>query len=93
MLFIVTWTARPEHRNAALERFVKTGGKPPEGVKFIGRWHAVGRITGFAIAESNDLALIQKWALDWSDLLSMDVYPALTDEQIGPLVASAIGKS
>jgi Protein of unknown function (DUF3303) len=92
MLFIVTWTARPEHRNAAFERFVKTGGKPPKGVKFAGRWHAVGRITGFAIAETNDLALIQQWALDWSDLLSMDVYPALTDEQVGPLIAAAIGK-
>jgi hypothetical protein len=62
-------------------------------VNFIGRWHAVGRLTGFAIAESNDLAPIQKWALDWSDLLSVDVYPAMTDEQIGPLMASAIGKS
>ena len=31
MLFIVSWTARPEHRNAAIERFLKTGGMPPEG--------------------------------------------------------------
>lgn len=92
MLFIVTWTARPEHRNAALERFLNTGGTPPAGVKLVGRWHAVGPIVGFAVAEANDLALIQKWALDWSDLLSMDAYPAMTDEQVGPSIAAAIGK-
>ena len=68
-------------------RFVNTGGKPPEGVKLLGRWHAVGRVVGFAIAESNDLAPMQKWALDWSDLLSLDVYPAQTDEEFGPLAA------
>lgn len=92
MQFIVTWTGRPEHRNAALERFVKTGGAPPDGVKMIGRWHAVGRVSGVAIAEANDPVLMQKWALDWSDLLQMDVCPALADEQAGPAYAAALGK-
>jgi len=27
-----------------------------------------------------------------NDLITMDVYTALTDEQMGPLVAAAIGK-
>ena len=92
MLFIVNWTISPGNRNSAIQRFLKTGGAPPEGVKMLGRWHAVGRAGGFGVAEADDLALMQKWVLEWSDLMSMDVHPALTDEQAAPLLAAALGK-
>lgn len=92
MLFIVSWSISPERRNSAIERFLKTGGAPPAGVKMLGRWHAVGRMSGFGVAEASDVALIQKWVLDWSDLMSMEIHPAMTDEQIGPLLAAAVGK-
>jgi hypothetical protein len=49
-------------------------------------------MTGFGIAEVSDAALMQIWVLEWSDLLSMDIHPALTDEQLGQLLAAAIGK-
>jgi hypothetical protein len=92
MLFIVSWTSSPEHRDAVFARFVKTGGTPPAGVKMIGRWHNVGRLAGFAVAEASDPALMQKWALDWSDLMTMDVCPAIVDDQAAPLIAAALGK-
>lgn len=92
MLFIVSWSISPERRNSAIERFLKTAGAPPAGVKMLGRWHAVGRMSGFGVAEASDVAPIQKWVLDWSDLMSMEIHPAMTDEQIGPLLAAAVGK-
>ena len=92
MLFIITWTGSPGKRDAAFARFVKTGGPPPAGVKMLHRWHAVGRFSGFAVAEASDAAAMQQWALEWSDLMAMDVYPVLTDEQAAPLIAAAIGK-
>lgn len=92
MLFIVSWSINPERRNSAIERFLKTGAVPPAGVTMLGRWHAVGRMTGFGIAEATDVTLIQKWVLEWSDLMSMEIHPALTDEQAAPLLAAAIGK-
>jgi hypothetical protein len=93
MLFIVQWSIDSEHRNRAIERFLKTGGAAPAGVKMVGRWHAVGLSRGFGIAESSDVTLIQQWVLEWNDLIDMEVYPALTDEQVGPLLAAAIGRS
>lgn len=92
MLFIVSWSISPEHRNRAIERFLKTGGAPPKGVTMLGRWHTVGGTTGFGVAETGDLALMQQWVLEWSDLMSMEVRPALTDEQAAPLLAAALGK-
>ncbi len=93
MLFIVQWSIDSEHRNRVIERFLKTGGAAPAGVKMWGRWHAVGLSRGFGIAESSDATLIQQWVLEWNDLIDMEVYPALTDEQVGPLLAAAIGRS
>ena len=93
MLFIVKWAISPENRNSAIERFLKTGGKPPAGVELVGRWFAVGQHSGFAVVEAGDAALVEQWALGWNDLLAMEVYPALNDEQAGPLMAGALDGS
>ena len=90
MLFIVNWSIHSQNRNRAIERFLKTGAVAPAGVAMLGRWHAVGGMTGFGIAETDDITLIQKWVLQWSDLLTMEVHPALTDEQAAPLLAAAL---
>lgn len=92
MLFMVRWSISPQNRNSTIERFLKTGGAPPPGVNLLGRWHAIGGSAGFGIAETNDAVLIQKWVLEWSDLMSMEVHAALTDEQAAPLLAAALGK-
>ncbi|MFJ4345701.1 DUF3303 domain-containing protein [Pseudomonas sp. NPDC089401] len=92
MLFIIHWTIAPENRNAAMARFAKTGGAAPAGLKVLGRWHAVGQLLGFAVAESDDLNPVLQWTLDWSDLMQMQVYPALTDEQTAPMLMAAVSK-
>ena len=91
MLFIVSWSIDPENRNIAIERFLKTGGAPPKGAKMLGRWHAVGGSSGMGIVEASDLVPIQKWVLEWSDIMQMDVHAALTDEQMAPLLAATTG--
>lgn len=92
MLFIVSWSISPDNRNAAIERFLKTGGAPPAGVTMKGRWHAVGGSAGFGIAEASDVVPIQQWVLNWNDLMSMEVHAALTDEQMAPLLAATVGQ-
>ncbi|MGL6244643.1 DUF3303 domain-containing protein [Pseudomonas sp.] len=92
MLFIVSWSINPDNRNKAIERFLKTGAVPPAGVQMLGRWHAVGGSSGFGVAEANDLVQIQKWVLEWNDIMKMEVQAALTDEQMAPLLAGTVGK-
>lgn len=92
MLFMVSWTISPQNRNSVIQRFLETKGAPPEGVKMLGRWHAVGGSSGFGIAETDDVVQIQKWVLQWNDLMNMDVHAALTDEQAAPLLAAAVAK-
>jgi hypothetical protein len=88
MLFIVRWEIAHTVRKAAIERFAKTGGAPPEGVKMLGRWHTADGDSGFAIAEASDIQPIARWALAWNDLLKMDVRPALDDQGLGAALAA-----
>jgi len=92
MLFIIHWTIAPENRNAAMARFAETGGVAPASLKVLGRWYAVGQLLGFAVVESDDLTPVLQWTLDWSDLMQMHVCPAMTDEQLGPLLVAAVNK-
>jgi hypothetical protein len=82
MLHVIAWHYTPGNRNAILERFKIGGGLPPAGVKLIGRWHGVGTNKGFCVAEGNDPIALAKWAQDWSDLMSFDIYPVVTDAEM-----------
>ena len=88
MLFLVRWEINQTVRKAAIERFLKTGGAPPAGVKMLGRWHTVDGEYGIAIAESDDPQAMAKWSLAWNDLLPMDVRPALNDEGMGAVLTA-----
>ena len=89
MLFIVRWEIAQDMRKTAIKRFLETGGAPPAGVTMLGRWHTADGAYGFAVAESDDVQAVSKWALAWNDLLPMEVRPALTDEGMGAVLMSA----
>jgi hypothetical protein len=86
MLFISHWTLRPEHRNATLARFKETGGKPPPGIKMLGRWHAAAGDRGLAVFETNDAAAIGKWSMEWNDLLSIETFPVHDDQELAKIL-------
>lgn len=87
MHFITTWTFKPEHSKAAIERFKATGAPPPAGVTMLARWHDVAGNRGFAISECDDAVAASKWCHEWSDLLTFEVIPVLNDEQLGAVLA------
>jgi hypothetical protein len=86
MKFITHWKYPPENRDAIQARFKKTGGSPPDGIKMIGRWHRIGGGEGFCVSTTEDAQAIGKWAQDWSDLMTLEVYPVLEDEGVAQLI-------
>jgi hypothetical protein len=42
----------------------------------------VGDLTGFLLAESDDLVAVGKWMQEWTDLVTFNVSPVLNDEDI-----------
>ena len=82
MLFHVTWEISPDNRDHAQKRFKDTGAPPPDGVVMKGRWHSVAGRTGFLIAESSDPVAIGKWMQEWTDLLSFNITPVVSDQEL-----------
>jgi hypothetical protein len=82
MLFITRYSYPPKVRDAVIARFKETGGPPPAGIKLLGRWTAVGGGGGFHLCEASDASLIAKWALQWNDLMTVEVHPVLDDQQL-----------
>ena len=86
MLYVMTWTLQPEQRDRVQSLFKETGGAPPEGVRLLGRWHSVAGGKGVLVAESDDAAAMAAWAQQWSGVLSLDAYPAMTDETLANVI-------
>jgi hypothetical protein len=89
MKFIVTFSLRPDHRNEAIARFKHTGGLPPKGAKFLGRWTAADMSGGFVLIESTDVSAVTEFALMWTDLIDIRVVPVIEDEALTAVLAKA----
>ena len=90
MKYITSWSVPQGSFQAAVARFLETGGAPPKGVQMLGRWHGMNG-TGFAISESSDAKAMYLWQAQWADLLPMTVTPCLEDADAGEVMAS-LGK-
>jgi Protein of unknown function (DUF3303) len=91
MKYMITWKSSPANYKTAVERFLKTGGPAPEGLKTIGRWHALGSGRGFHLVEGADAALVEINA-EWADLLELDVVPVVEDDVAGAVAMKLFGK-
>jgi hypothetical protein len=88
MHFMSIYTFLPEHRDAAIARFKETGGAPPPGVKMVARWHDVGGLRGYTIAEASDPVAISIWSQRWTDLMKIEAFPVVNDEQLVKVLSS-----
>jgi hypothetical protein len=51
-----------------------------------GRWHSAAGHVGFLVAESSDTVAIGKWMQSWTDLLSFEITPVLTDDEVAEVI-------
>lgn len=87
MQYHITYKVRNENRDKVQDKFKKTGALPPDGVKMTGRWHSIEGNKGYLIAESTNRIALGKWIQDWSDILTFEVIPVLTDEEVGKVIS------
>jgi hypothetical protein len=86
MIFHVTYEYGPEDRDDAQARFKATGALPPDGVTMLGRWHSAEGHAGYTVAEADSATAIAKWIQQWSDLLSFEIVPVLSDEEMDEVI-------
>jgi hypothetical protein len=82
MLFMISYSYAPQDRDVVQDRFKKTGGAPGAGTTMQGRWHDIGGVRGFVLADSSDSVSIGRWLHEWTDALEFEVVPVNTDEDV-----------
>lgn len=93
MKFMLTfnWTPDTATRAEAIARFEQTGGLPPAGAKLVGRWTRADFSGGFDLLESDDPRALAEFALMWSDLMKVEIFPVLEDAELAE-VLGRLGK-
>ena len=86
MLYMNIFHIAPENRDACIARFKEGKGQPPEGVKLVGRWHDIAGGRGFTLVESDDPVAVGKFIKEWIDVMSSEVIPLLSDEQLAKVL-------
>jgi hypothetical protein len=92
MKYMVTWRTRPGFYKTAFKQFLKTGGKPPKGIKTVGRWHVPGSSLGWHLLEGDDLTAIAEHANKWGDLIEVEVHPVIEDAAAAEAASRVFGK-
>jgi len=93
VLFLVIERFRDRDAKTVYRRFREKGHMLPEGLTVHGSWTEVGFDRCFMIMECDDAALLQRWAVNWADLVDFEFVPVLkggqvTAELLAPLLDS-----
>jgi len=84
MKFMLTfeWKEGAKNQEEGIARFAKGKGTPPKGAKLVGRWTRADFYGGFDLIETDDLRTLTEFALSWSDIMHIQIFPVLDDEPL-----------
>jgi hypothetical protein len=86
MKYMVAFPLTKDTFKARAARFLDNGGRPPEGVTMLGRWHALGGDEVFVLAETDDPRRLYRWVIGWADLIDFKVVPVIEDDDVAPIL-------
>jgi hypothetical protein len=72
---------RGQDGKAVYRRFREKGRMTPDGLTFIGSWISADLGRCFQLMECDDVALLQKWVSEWSDLIGFEIVPVLSGKE------------
>jgi len=92
MKFMVVWKTAPGKYKAAVEQFLKTGAPAPAAGKTLGRWHVPGSTLGWHLIEASGPEVLAEHAVEWADVLELEIHPVIEDAEAGAAAKKALGK-
>ena len=91
MKYLIQWhLSEPQTVRAAAQRFLKTGGTPPEGATQIGRWFGMNG-KGCAVVEASDPKPVFEMVSEWQEFMQIEATPVLEDEDSGAILGKVFG--
>lgn len=86
MKYLVQWHVTQPATRSAAERFLQTGGKPPDGVTQLGRWFGMNG-KGCSIVETDDPKGVFTLVSEWQEYIEIEATPVLEDDEAGEVLS------
>src|SRR2546425_5884581 len=83
MLFMVIETLKNQDGRAVYRRFRDKGRQMPDGLAFVGSWVQADMGRCFQLMECDDVSLLQRWVVAWSDLIEFEIVPVVAGQDTG----------
>lgn len=82
MLFMVIERFKNRDPAPIYERFRDRGRSMPEGLRYVDSWIEANFDRCFQVMECSDSALLQRWLLEWRDLMECEIVPVSTSQAV-----------
>ena len=90
MLFMVVETFRNQDAKAVYRRFRDKGRMTPDGLTFVDSWVTADLDRCFQIMACDDVAVLQRWTTEWSDLVDFEITPVLPGAETAQALAGQL---
>ena len=91
MQFMVVESFRNQDAKAVYRRFRDKGRMAPDGLTYVASWVAADLGRCFQIMECDDVALLQRWVAEWSDLVEFEIVPVVPGKDTAAALAGQLG--
>jgi len=75
---------------AVYERFTERGRGMPDGLKYVSSWIEPNFDRCFLVAECDDPRMIQRWVLQWNDLIEFEIIPVVPSKETAEVVTLSL---
>ncbi|MGH6930079.1 MAG: DUF3303 domain-containing protein, partial [Dongiaceae bacterium] len=62
----------------------------PEGLGYVSSWVSADLTRCFQLMESDDVALLQRWVAEWSDLVEFEIVPVTASKSTSEALAGQL---
>ena len=90
MLFMVIESFRNQDGKSVYRRFREKGRMVPDGITFVSSWVSADLGRCFQIMECDDVALLQRWVVQWSDLVEFEIVPVVPGKSTAEALAGEL---
>lgn len=90
MLFMCIETFKNQDAKAVYRKFRDKGRQMPDGLTFVGSWVTADLDRCFQLMECDDVTLLQKWMVNWSDVIRFEIVPVVAGKDVAAALASQL---
>ena len=90
MMFMVVETFRNQDGKAIYRRLRDRGRQMPDGLSFVGSWVQADMGRCCQLMECDDVTLLQRWIVQWSDLIEFEIVPVVAGKDAAAALTSLL---